>query len=233
MWIEDLDRVVQDLAKDATQRASLGQISLEDRDSILKELQDILDYNVDEYNNRQRVTIVYDPAKSTRHFIQDILCVAREHGKEGPVAEYIVGAKLQLRFPDIKVRNVSFSTADTQSGEPGDFHIKDTVFHVTVAPMPPVYERCKTNLDQGMRVYLLVPERVIFGTRQNVEGIIPGRVGVESIESFVAQNLDELGSFSNMGLQQALLKLFEMYNHRVDEVEADKSMLIAIPPNLQ
>ena len=210
----------------------LDKLPQENRIVVLTELQEILVNKVKEYHSRQRLTIVYEPGQSTRQFIQELLSVAHAHGKEGPVAEYIVGAKLQLRFPDLEVRNVSFSTADIQLGEPGDFYIRDTVFHVTVAPMIPVYEKCRSNLDQGMRVYLLVPERVVFGTRQNVEGIIPGRIGVESIQSFVAQNLDELGSFSNSGLRQELLKLFEMYNRRVDAVEVDKSMLIEIPQNL-
>ena len=220
-----------------TMLEALGQLCLnelpsENRSAVLTELQEFLVNKVREYHSRQRLTIAYAPALSTRQFIQELFSIAREHGKEGPVAEYIVGAKLQLRFPGVEVRNVSFSTADTQLGEPGDFYVKDTVFHVTVAPMLPVYEKCKSNLDQGLRVYLLVPDRIVFGTRQNAEGIIPGRIGVESIESFVAQNLDELGSFSNPGLRRELLKLLDLYNERVDAVEADKSMLIEIPRNL-
>ena len=229
---EEMDRVALELAGDVMQRNGLERLSPEDRSIFLTEIQDFVGDSVTEYPSRQRLTFVYEPAQSTRRLIQEFLSVAAAHGKEGPVAEYIVGAKLQLRFPDIEVRNVSFSTADTQLGEPGDFYIRDTVFHVTVAPMNPVYDKCKANLDQGLRVYLLVPDGKVAGTRQNVEGIIPGRVGVESIESFVAQNLDELGTFSNMGLRQELLKLFEMYNRRVNEVESDKSMLIEIPPNL-
>ena len=217
---------------DALAQLNLDVLHSDNRRAILAELQGVLVDKVREFHSRQRLTFVYEPAQSTRQLIQEFLSVAAAHGKEGPVAEYIVGAKLQLRFPDIEVRNVSFSTADTQLGEPGDFYVNDTVFHVTVAPMNPVYDKCKSNIDQGLRVYLLVPDGKVAGTRQNVEGIIPGRVGVESIESFVAQNLDELGTFSNMGLRQELLKLFEMYNRRVNEVESDKSMLIEIPPNL-
>jgi hypothetical protein len=216
----------------ALDQANLNNLHTIDRNDVLIQLQLILVDKVRDYHSRQRLEIVYEPAQSTRQFMQTLLSVAREHGKEGPVAEYIVGAKLQLRFPDIAVRNVSFSTADLQSGEPGDFYVEDTVFHVTVAPMLPVYDKCKSNLDQGLRVYLLVPDRSVVGTRQNVDSIISGRVGVESIESFVAQNLDELGSFSNAGLRQELLKLFELYNGRVDAVEPDKSMLIEIPQNL-
>lgn len=216
----------------AMAQTSLENLPPSDRNATLTELQQFLVEKVGEYHSRQRLTILYDPAKSTRQFIEELLSVAREHGKEGPVAQYLVGAKLQLRFPDVGIRNGSFSTADVQTGEPGDFKIGDTVFHVTVAPMLPVFEKCSSNLDQGLRVYLLVPERSAVGARQNVEGIIPGRIGIESIESFVGQNLDELGSFSNSGLEQELLSLLQMYNQRVDAVEVDKSMLIEIPQNL-
>ena len=229
----EVKRVAQQLADDLMQGINIESLPIVDRITTLTEILEFIDADVAKYRSRQRLTIVYDPAQCTRQFIQDLLSLARERGKDGPVAEYLVGAKLQLRFPDVDVRNVSFTTSDVQSGEPGDFYVIDTAFHVTVAPMLPVYDKCKSNVDQGLRVYLLVPDGKVVGTRQNVEGIIPGRVGVESIESFVAQNLDELGSFSNSGLQQELLKFFEMYNLRVDEVESDKSMLIEIPPNLQ
>ena len=232
MWNEEMERVVQELAEEVMQLASLERFSLEDRNSIITGLQQILVDEIGEYHNRQRRTIVYDPAKSTRQFLDEALSVARDHGKEGPVAQYLVGAKLQLRFPDIEIRNVSFSTADVQSGEPGDFYVGDTVFHVTVAPMLPVFEKCKLNVDQGLRVYLLVTEQSLVGARQNAEGVSPGRIGVESIESFVAQNVDELSSFSFQGLQQEVRGLLVMYNQRVDAVEADKSMLIDIPQNL-
>jgi len=57
-------------------------------------------------------------------------------------------------------------------------------------------------------------------------------VAVESIESFIGQNIDELAGFSNATLRDQLRTLFETYNQRVDVAENDKSHLIRIPANL-
>ena len=125
------------------------------RNEILNEMQRFLVGKVVEFHNRERIKMIYDPSKSTWQNIQGLLSAARETGKEGPVAQHLVGAKLQLRFPEITVGNESYSTADDQLGRPGDFYIGDTAFHVTVAPMGPVYEKCKDNLENGYRVFLL------------------------------------------------------------------------------
>jgi hypothetical protein len=164
--------------------------------------------------------------------IQGLLTLARETGKEGPLAQHLVGAKLALRFPDIEVSNESFSTADDQLGRHGDFYIGDTAFHVTVAPMLGVYERCRRNLEDGLRVYLLVPDRSLAAARQNVDLIIMGRAAVESIESFVSQNLEELSYFSKSKLVPGFRCLLETYNARVRTAEIDNSLLIEIPRNL-
>ena len=84
-----------------------------------------------------------------RSFVGQILAMARETGKYGPVAQYLVGAKLQLRFPEVVVRNESYSAPDQQTGQPGDFVVGDTAFHVTVAPTTGHFEKCVRNLREG------------------------------------------------------------------------------------
>jgi len=149
------------------------------------------------------------------------------------VAQYLVGAKLECRFPDATVDNLSYSTADQQLGRSGDFLVGDTAFHVTVSPNPGHLERCQTNLRQGHRAFLLVPYSRLEGTRQNVSGTsLNERVSVEAIESFVSQNLEELAHFSSNERREHLRLLLETYNRRVDAVENDKSILVEIPENL-
>lgn len=223
----DIKKMLETLKK-----ANLEKLAIGRRNETLNELQRFLVGKVVEFHNRQRIKMVYDSSKSTWQNISDLLSAAHETGKEGPVAQHLVGAKLQLRFPEIKVSNESYSTADEQSGRPGDFYIGDTAFHVTVAPMSPVYEKCKDNLENGYRVYLLVPERAVTGARQNAELMVPGRVAIESIESFVGQNIEELSYFKRDKLRNAFRRLLETYNARVDEAETDKSMIVEIPINL-
>jgi hypothetical protein len=215
------------------EKLKLDKASADDRNEVLRKMQGLLVEKVREFHGRQRIKFVFDPRNTTRQIVHEILTAAHQTGKLGPVAQYLVGAKLQLRFPAIKVSNDSYSTADVQLGRRGDFMIEDTAFHVTVAPMPAVYDKCKTNLDAGCRVYLLVPESAVVGARQNADLIAQGKIAVESIESFVGQNVEELSKFSQKGLLAEFLKLLQTYNQRVEAVESDKSMMIEIPTNLQ
>jgi hypothetical protein len=57
-------------------------------------------------------------------------------------------------------------------------------------------------------------------------------VSIESIESFVSQNLEELAAFLGDMRKAEIRLLLETYNRRVDAVENDKAMLIEIPQNL-
>ena len=92
---EEMERVVQELAEEVMQRTSHESLSIEDRIGVLTELQIVLVNKVREYPGNQGLTISYQPEQTTKRFIEEFLSVAREHGEEGPVAEYIVGAKLQ------------------------------------------------------------------------------------------------------------------------------------------
>jgi hypothetical protein len=205
---------------------------LEVRDAILNKLQQFITTKVTECLNRGQIKMVFDQNRSSWQVVRDLLDLAREMGKEGPVAQHLVGAKLQLRFPEMPISNESYSTADDQLGRPGDFYIGDTAFHVTVSPMPLLYEKCKNNLDKGLRVYLLVPDRSLHGTRQNTELLMAGKIAVESIESFVSQNIEEISVFSKSQLTSGFRNLIKTYNERVDASEIDKSFLIEIPDNL-
>ncbi len=94
--------------------AGLQALGEEERRAVLHELQSFLVDKVREFHNRERLKPVYDPTQSTRHFICDLLALAEETGKRGPVAQYLVGAKLQLRFPKVKVRNKSNPTGHSK-----------------------------------------------------------------------------------------------------------------------
>ena len=169
---------------------------------------------------------------TTRQFIVDVLAKAQEAGRRDPVAQHLVGAMLQLRFPDVEVRNESFSADDAPSDQAGDFLVGDTAFHVTVAPTVRQYEKCKQNLRDGLRVFLLVTEDRLAGTRQIVEIEAPGRIAVNSVEAFVAQSIEGMSEFVGRRVTAELHRLLDIYNERVDAVERDKSLMIEIPSNL-
>jgi DNA (cytosine-5)-methyltransferase 1 len=217
---------------DALRAAGLENLGEEERNQILDDLKRYMAERVKEFHGKERLKVVFDPSLSTWQSISDILEKAKADGKDGPVAQHLVGAKLQLRFPDLAVSNHSYSTADTQIGRHGDFLINDAAFHVTVRPMHAVIQKCVKNLVDGYRPFLLVPEKQAAAAKGNAEMMAAGRITVQSIESFVGQNIEEISRFSAEQLTREYLALIELYNRRVDEAELDKSMLLEVPSNL-
>ena len=79
----------------ALDAAHLTRLSAKERNHVLEDLQRFLVGKVAEFHNRQRLRFNYDPGKSTWQCIYELLGAARQTSKEGPVAQYLVGAKLQ------------------------------------------------------------------------------------------------------------------------------------------
>jgi hypothetical protein len=217
----------------ALRNLGLDELRVEDRNQIIDELQLFLVTKAREYFNLERVKIVYDPSKTTRETIQGLLKDAENNGKAGPVAEYLVGAKLAIRYPEIEVENHAFSEADAAGDRPGDFLIGNTSFHISVSPNEGHYTKCLSNLQQGYLVYLIVPDDWVPAARLPLDQRASGQIAVESIVSFVSQNIDELSGFTQAERTAKLAELLETYNRRVEAVENDQSLMIEIPRNLQ
>lgn len=211
---------------------NLVSYSEEDRNEVLTQFQKYLVERIRDFHNRQKIKLVFDSKLSTWQIIYNLLKAAKEEGKAGFVAQHLVGAKLQLRFPQLSISNESASTADLPTNRQGDFLIGNTVFHVTIAPMQAVFEKCLDNLSQGFKIYLLVPDAKLAAARQLGEQFCFGQISVESLESFLSQNIDEISVFLDKNLKSSLVRLIEIYNERVDAVEIDKSLIIELPSNL-
>ena|SRR5437667_12497455 len=85
-----------------------------------------------------------------------------------------------------------------------------------MAPGDLVYLKCKRNREAGLRIYLLVPERRLQeAIRRTRPHNLENEITVKSIESFVGQNIDELGKFSNKLLRQQIKDLIDAYNRRI------------------
>lgn len=176
------------------------------------------------------ISLTYDPENIPWYFFKDLIRAATDRGQDQDICQNLVGASLHLAFPQ--------TTDDPTyqvNGQPvplGHFLVGDTVFHVIIAPVLEVYDKCRDNLEQNFRVWLLVTEKYFCGTRQNAEIILPGKITVSSIESFVAQNLERQAGYSGGRLKEALRLLLETYNARIKSRNLDQSLTILIPPNL-
>lgn len=184
------------------------------------------------YLRNRGIRLSFISTLTTWQLINNLLRSSKKKGKEYTVAKHLIGASLHLTFTNIIIRNQMCDSDNNQSTIPFDYFVGDTAFHVTVSPMFGIYEKCKRNIENGFRVYLIVPAGKLAAARENAEGIAAGKIAVESIESFVSQNIEELSDFSKDRLGHGFYRLLRTYNERVDAVEIDKSMLIEIPRNL-
>ena len=216
----------------ALSESDIADLTVADRAAAIDAMQSFLVDRAKDVFNADWISFDYNSGASSRETISKILQVARERQKAGDVAEYLVGAKLALRFPAYSIRNSAASAADEQTDEQGDFQINDCVFHVTVAPNQGHYDKCRQNLSNGLRVFLLVPDDRLLGTRQNAEQEIGDGISVESIQSFVSQNIEELSEFERGKVAQNIKLRLEKYNERVSQVESDLSLRIRIPASL-
>jgi hypothetical protein len=179
----------------------------------------------------EALSVAYHPDLITWKFIRELIKAAQDRGQEAGMTKHLIGAMLHLAFPGATVDDPPSQVAG-QTAPLGDYLLGDTVFHVILAPVMPVYDHCRENLDQGFQVFLLVTDKYFCGTRQNAEIILPGKIMVASIESFICQSLERLAGFVQRQKGEAIRQLLETYNDRVKTLDAGQTPLIQVPPNL-
>lgn len=185
-----------------------------------------------DYFNKKRLEVVIDPGKPVSAIIADIFDAARARADRptGAVAQHLVGAKLELRFPNLDVGRDKANTADLQTDRQGDFQLGNTAFHVTMAPAAKLADRARDNIQQGFRPVMLVPETEVAFTRGLFKSEkLDGRVAVQSIESFVGTNIEEMGSFDAASIRAGVARLIRRYNERIGVCESDQSLRIEEP----
>lgn len=175
------------------------------------------------------ISFHFDPAVSTHNTIARIIDAARVAGRVDAIAYHLVGATLTMRFPTLEIHNACFTAGDVQTGREGDFQLGDMPLHVTMRPLPAVFDRFQRNVQEALGPLLLVPDQHLPTARGWADLMGLTSLAVESIESFVALNCDELAQGSRELQPGQLRQLITLYNQRVDAVETDKSLLIELP----
>lgn len=155
--------------------------------------------------------------------VSELLRAAEEKGKSGDVAQYLVGAKLALRFnreipvyPANKSDRTSHFDPDPRLG---DFEIENAVIEVALGlPDDKHLQQIAEILENSDAEVWLLTRADRVSTWQNEikakKSIKTNRVVVTSVEAFVGQNITELGEFSSKGKADRLRALFDLYNER-------------------
>lgn len=177
-----------------------------------------------------------DVSRSLRTVVRDVLQQAEQRQKTTPgvyyagaVMQHLVGAKLDCVLGAGKFEHNSFSTADAPSKRAGDFLVEDVAIHVTTSPGEALIQKCRGNLDDGLRPLIVTGQKGLVlaaGLSENFG--IGDRIDIFEIEQFVAANIYEIGSFAAGGRRTAVNDLVERYNQVIEEVETDPSLKIEL-----
>lgn len=186
-----------------------------------------------DYFDSARISAILDPSASISTTVHRLIEAAQEAGGSaaGAMIQHLVGAKLELRFPDRDIGKDSYAASDQSTGRFGDFQVGNIAYHVTMAPSDALFSRrVADNIKAHIRPVVLVPDARLEAAQQlaaNAE--VVDKTGVFSLESFVGLNVDEMTLDADIGFEEGLRKLIQRYNRRVQCIEPDPSLLIEVP----
>jgi hypothetical protein len=207
---------------DAIASAGFADASPKEREAIISKAQA-------ELAKPLRAIIEQEPlearikGRSAEAIIHNLLLDAEQKGKSGEVAQYLVGAKLALRFKrDIPVHPANKSDRRSRSdvnAKLGDFEIENAVIEVAVGPVDQKHLQQMAEIleKSDKEVWLLTRSDRVNGWKNEVEDsddIMSDKVVVTSVEAFVGQNITELAEFSIKGKATQFAALFELYNRQ-------------------
>ncbi|PVY82403.1 DUF4928 family protein [Pantoea ananatis] len=185
-----------------------------------------------DYFDKQRITVDIDHTKPLSSVVSDILRAAAERSDKptGAVLQHLVGAKLQLRFPEENIGSDRANAADMHTDREGDFQVGTTAFHVTTAPMEKLISRCAENKSAGYRPVILTLESKVQAARQMADNVgMSEQISVQSAEIFIGTNIEEISTYDGDRIREGLAKLIRTYNSRIEQIEIDKSLMIDEP----
>lgn len=185
-----------------------------------------------DYFDKQRITVDIETTKPVSSIISDILDAAAERSDKptGVVLQHLIGAKLQLRFPEIEIGLDRANAADMQTDREGDFQVGTTAFHVTTAPMEKLISRCVENKRSGYRPVILTLESKVLAARQMAENVgMSEQISVQASEMFIGTNIEEIAIYDGDKIREGVARLIRTYNERIENIEIDKSLMIDEP----
>jgi hypothetical protein len=193
--------------------ASLG---IADQTALLDQLAAAAALRLDAISHSKPLIARYNKG-TARAVIADILDQAQEKKRAKDVAEDLVGAKLQLRLGENAAtpKNVNTPNLDQRA----DFAVGGAAIEVTVNSVDQRHlAQTEAILNDTTRdVWLLVR----LSDREKWQNVVDatfgersGRVAVVDIETFVGQNIAEIGGFDVAKVMESLGQLFQVYNER-------------------
>ena len=145
----------------------------------------------------------------------------------GAMMQHLVGAKLEVLYPEMELKHHGFSVADAPTQRPGDFILNGCAIHVTTTPTERLLEKCRENIDQGLSVLIITSPKGIVSVENLVESSpLAGRIDALDIRQFLVGNVMEWAKFSVVDRRDVIGQLLIKYNEIIEACETDPSLKI-------
>jgi hypothetical protein len=147
----------------------------------------------------------------------------------GAVMQHLVGAKLEMLYPDETISHNGYSVADSPTSRAGDFALGDCVIHVTTAPSKGLLQKCSDNLAAGLRP-LIISTNTGAPLAESLAGEegLEKRIEVLDIVQFLVSNMLEWTDFTGDRRKGTFEELIRRYNAIVEACETDPSLKIEV-----
>jgi hypothetical protein len=145
----------------------------------------------------------------------------------GALYQHLVGAKLSVALSDVEIESHGYSVSDDSSSRNGDFHIGDSVIHVTTFPQEALVRKCNRNIQDSKRPIIVTSQRGFAVADSLLENAtIRDRVDIFEIAQFLSINVNEISRFNSENNRSTISAILTKYNEIVEAVETDPSLKV-------
>lgn len=175
-----------------------------------------------------------EQSKSVQSILNSLLNQAIKRDKQlqekkyrDAMIKYLVAAQLQVIFPNQDCSVSSTFAEEGSTTQSGNFVINNTSIHCTTWLDDFLMEKCKENIDAGIRpVIITLHDRVLFALQLIEDADLKDRVEVWDIQQFLSTSIIERSLFDESKRNTTIKEIIDRYNNIIDEVENDPSLKI-------
>jgi len=200
----------------------------EERVALVLEAVEVVREEVMKVLGQNPVSLPSNIFERSGKFVVELLA-AVENRSQGRVEQALVGAKLQLRFPNASIPSNPGFAADKQTGREADFQIDDIRVIVSVTPKPQHFASAKALCDENKEVYLVVSEVALSSAKKRMQQDgYEGDVTVLSVADYVASNMKEIARDLKINAHEMCMRLVAEYNRRI-AFDNNHSLQVVVP----
>jgi hypothetical protein len=142
---------------------------------------------------------------------------------------HLVGAKLEMLYPDLEILHSCYPVNGSRPSEAGDFVVGDHAVHVGTAPCEALLEKCASNLKHGLRPLVISSiEGIGMAGRLASSHGLQKRIDMLDIDQFLVTDVLGWTGFDGGRRRAALEDLITRFNRIASECENDLSLKIEI-----